>query len=74
MKTTLIIYAIYFFACLGFGSKPTAEGIFLPFLVALALGNYSAIKSDNEVNIYLTTDQVDTINEAVEGVEDDYNN
>ena len=69
MKTTLIIYAIYFFACLGFGSKPTAEGIFLPFLVALALGNYSAIKSDKEVNIYLTTDQVDTINEAREEIE-----
>ena len=69
MKTTLIIYAIYFFACLGFGSKPTAEGIFLPFLVALALGNYSAIKSDKEVNTYLTTDRVDTINEAREEIE-----
>ncbi len=69
MKTTILIYAIYFFACLGFGSKPTAEGIFLPFLVALALGNYSAIKSDKEVNIYLTTDQVDTINEAREEIE-----
>ncbi len=70
MKTTLIIYAIYFFACLGFGTKPTAEGIFLPFLVALALGNYSrAIKADKDVSIYLTTDQVDTINEAREDIE-----
>lgn len=69
MKTTLILYAVYFFACLGFGTKPTAEGIFLPFLVAMALGNFVAIKDDKEVNIYLTSDQVDTINEAREEIE-----
>ena len=73
MKTTLIIYAIYFFACLGFGSKPTAEGIFLPFIVAVVLANFGAIKDDREVNIYFTRDKIDKLNEAIEEVEDEEN-
>jgi hypothetical protein len=69
MKTTLILYAVYFFACLGFGTKPTAEGLFLPFIVACVLANFMAIKDDNEVNIYFTKKQVDRLNEAVEEIE-----
>ena len=71
MKTTLILYAIYFFACYFLGTKPTAEGLFLPFIVAFVLANFMAIKDDKEVNIYLTKEQVEKLSEAVEEMEDD---
>ena len=69
MKTTLILYAVYFFACYFLGTKPTAEGLFLPFIVACVLANFMAIKDDNEVNIYFTQKQVDRLNVAVEEIE-----
>lgn len=71
MKTTLILYAIYFFACYFLGTKPTAEGLFLPFIVACVLANFMAIKDNNEVNIYFTKEQVDRLNEAVEEIENE---
>ena len=71
MKATLILYAIYFFACYFLGTKPTAEGLFLPFILACILANYMAIKDNNEVNIYFTKEQVDRLNEAVEEIENE---
>ncbi len=71
MKTALILYAIYFFACYFFETKPTAEGIFLPIVYVCDLGNYTAIREDKEVNIYLTKEQIERLSEAVEEMEYD---
>jgi len=71
MKTLLILYAVYFFACYFLETKPTAEGIFLPIILVCVLGNYSAIREDKEVNIYLTKEQIERLSEAVEEMEDD---
>jgi len=71
MKTLLILYAVYFFACYFLETKPTAEGIFLPIILVCVLGNYSATREDKEVNIYLTKEQVERLSEAVEEMEDD---
>ena len=71
MKTLLILYAVYFFACYFLETKPTAEGIFLPIILVCVLGNYSAIREDKEVNIYLTGEQLEALNEAKKEMEDD---
>jgi len=71
MKTLLILCAVYLFACYFLETKPTAEGIFLPVIIFLLLGNYSAIREDKEVNIYLTKEQIERLSEAVEEMEDD---
>ncbi len=71
MKTLGILYAIYFFACFFFKTKPTPEGIFLPAILVCVLGNYSAIREDKEVNIYLTKEQVERLSEAVDEMKND---
>ena len=71
MKTLLILYAVYFFACYFLETKPTAEGIFLPIILVCVLGNYSAIREDKEVNIYLTGEQLEALNEAKKEMEND---
>ena len=70
MKTLVILYACYFFACYFFGTNPTAEGVLLPVILVCVLGNYSAIREDKEVNIYLTKEQIERLSEAVEEIED----
>ena len=71
MKTFCILLSLYFFICLIFGTNPTAEGVLLPIILVCVLGNYSAIREDKEVNIYLTKEQIERLSEAVEEMEDD---
>ena len=71
MKTFCVLLSLYFFTCLIFGTNPTAEGVLLPVILVCVLGNYSAIREDKEVNIYLTKEQVERLSEAVEEMEDE---
>ena len=59
MKTIAILYALYFFMCYIFGSKPTAEGMFLPVIISGILAVFSVAKSNREVSIYFSKDQIE---------------
>ena len=59
MKTLLLLFSLYFFLCYGCNTQPTPEGLFMPVLVCLCFGLYSAINKDKKISIYFTKEQIE---------------
>lgn len=65
MKALLIILSAYLFGCYGLDKDVTPEGVLLVFATTLILGTFAVARSNREVTIYFTKEQIE------EMIEDD---
>ena len=59
MRTLLIILSAYLFGCYGLQKDVTPEGLLLVFATTFIIGTFAVARSNREVSIYFTKEQIE---------------